>query len=806
MDTLLSDLRHSVRRLRSAPGFTAIAAITLALSIGATTAIYSVVDALMLRPLPYRDPGRLVDVSSSNGAITHRNMSAEQLRQWRAQTQIFAAVEGYANRRETVTVGAEPDTILGSALTGGMMAMLGVRPQLGRGITETEAQPGRDQVIVISDALWRGRFGADPDVIGQTIKLSEMTYEVIGVMPARFNFPYGERQFWVPLALTPAPGSPPVRLTITARIRPDLGVGQAQLRAEASTIALVESKALPAGFKVKLDEPIARHLNMPVRRALYALAGAVSLVLLIACANIANLRLVQGAGRIREIAVRAALGATRGRLIRELLTETLLLAAVGGACGLLLAQWTIDLLAFYAPSDMTFLNVHEIALDTRVLLFAVVLTAATSVLFGLLPALRTSRDVPNKALQEGTRSATGAPRQERLRRAFVLVQLALSMMLLIGAGLLARSLVHITRIDPGFQPRNLISASLSLPQWKYKTRPIQQQFFEDVRARVRSLPGVVAATVTGGVPPGGGGVSFGLKFEIDGRGVVLDDPSLLMPFSEVDGDYFSVLGIPLKAGRTFSREDTPESPRAIVIGEEMARQLWKGDNPVGQRLRTSPEGRWSTVIGVVGDVYQFRPDQPRGQFAVYYANSQSRGTPGLQTLVIRTAGEPSAMIPSIKQQIWAVDPEQPIYRIESIESAYADFFATPRFQAFLMSAFALIGLAITAVGLYGVLAYAIAQRTREFGVRLALGARRGDILRLVLRSGLTLTTVGIAAGVAGSLVVTRALESLLVEIQPTDRLTYAIVVASLVLVAGVACWIPARRATQVDPVVALRTE
>jgi putative ABC transport system permease protein len=532
----------------------------------------------------------------------------------------------------------------------------------------------------------------------------------------------------------------------------------------------------------------------------------VLLVLLIACANIANLRLVEGAGRAREIAVRTALGATRGRLVRELLTESLLLSALGGAGGLLLAQWTIALLQAYAPSDLTFLRGHEIALDTRVLLFAAVLTVATSVLFGLFPALRTSRDVSNTALQEGARGATAGPRLERLRRAFVLVQMALSLMLLVGAGLLARSLVHITRIDPGFQPRNLLAASISLPSWKYGNRPAQQQFFEDVRARVQGLPGAVASTITGGLPPGGGGISFDLKFEIEGRGVVLDDPSLLMPFSEVDGDYFHVLGIPLKAGRTFSREDTPESPRAIVIGEAMARRLWKGDNPVGQRLRTSPEGRWSTVVGVVGDVYQFRHDQPRGQFALYFANSQSRQIPGLQTLVIRTAGDPSAMIPAIKQQIWAVDPEQPIYRIETVESAYADFFATPRFQAFLMSAFALIGLAITAVGLYGVLAYAIAQRTREFGIRLALGAQRGDILRLVLRSGLRLTAVGLVAGVAGSLAMTRALQSLLVEIEPTDRLTYAVVVLSLGVVAGVACWIPARRATEVDPIVTLRTE
>ena len=473
---------------------------------------------------------------------------------------------------------------------------------------------------------------------------------------------------------------------------------------------------------------------------------------------------------------------------------------------MLVAQWSIDLLAAYTPREMTFLNAQAIALNLRVLLFAMVLTVVTAVLFGLLPALRGSGDVPRQALQEGTRSATGTPRHERLRRGFVLVQIALSLMLLLGAGLLARSFVHITRLDPGFDPQNLIAVSLSPTPWKYTTQVAQQQFIEDIVARVQTIPGVGATTVTGGVPPGSGGISFRLKFEIEGKGVVLDDPDIIMPFSEVDGDYFRVMNIPLKAGRTFGPEDTPTSPRSIIIGEEMACQLWKGTNPVGQRLRTSAKGQWGTVVGVVGDVYQFRHEQPRGQLSMYYANSQLRGLSGQLTIVIRTLGAPEPMLPLIKQQIWTVDPEQPIARIESIEAAYADFFATPRFYAFLMTTFALIGLAITSVGLYGVLAYTIAQRTREFGIRLALAAQAKDVLRLVLRSGLVMTVAGIALGAAGSLAVTRALGTLLVEIEATDALTYLLVISSLVLVAFAACWIPARRATKVNPVVALRTE
>jgi putative ABC transport system permease protein len=460
MRGLLSDLRFGFRRLRLAPTFTALAAVTLALSIGATTATYSVVDGLMFRPLPYPDPSRLVDLSVvTTDAITRRNVTSDQLLQWRGQSQVFAAVEGHAHRSETITGGAEPETALGTALTGGMMAMLHARPQLGRVITETDARPGFDQVVVISDAMWRTRFDRNREAIGQSIKLGEKTYQVIGVMPPAFNFPYGKRSFWVPLTIDPGQGSAE-RISLTARVRSDLDVRQAQIRLDTATPALVESKLIPPSARVELAPPIARPINTPVRRALYVLAGAVALVMLIACANIANLLLVQGAGRVREIAVRTALGASRRRLIRELFAETLILAAIGGAGGVLVAQWSIDLLAAYTPREMTFLNNQAIELNLRVLVFAMVLTILTAVLFGLLPALRGSGETPRKALQDGARSATSGPRQERLRRGFVLVQIALSLMLLVGAGLLARSFVHMIRLDPGFDPQNLIAVSL----------------------------------------------------------------------------------------------------------------------------------------------------------------------------------------------------------------------------------------------------------------------------------------------------------------------------------------------------------
>lgn len=806
MQTFLSDVRQAARRLKASPGFTLVAVATLGLGIAAMTAIYSVVDALMLRPLPYAAASRLVEVGGSTASgmtAIPLAVTGERLSFWRGQTELFEHVEAYRTTSLTFAGEGEPQQLIGAAVSDGLMPMLGIVPQAGRVLQSGDGIPGRDRVVVISDSLWRTSFAAAPDIIGRNVRLDDGNYTIVGVMPASFSFPYGRRQFWVPQALDPT--AKPMRMTVIARLREGLTREAAQARAAILAPRLVEMKALQSGMGISLTPPLGRSVNPPVRRALYVLAAAVTLVLLIACANLANLLLVQGAGRAREIAVRLALGASRGRLVRQLLTETMVLAAMGGAVGLLLAQWTIDLLATVTPREMTFLTTHTIALDARVLAFAIALTLLTSAIFGVLPALRGSRQRPNDALKDG-RTSTGAPKQERLRRAFVLGQVALSLVLLIGAGLMTRTFTHLTRIDPGFDPRGVVAVDLQLPAWKYGTRPLQDQFFAQLATRVRSLPQVRSTTLTGGVPPGGGGISFGLQFEIEGRGVVLDDPNLLLPFSEVDGDYFATMGIPVKAGRTFNAEDTPESARAIVIANEMARRLWPNGDAVGGRIRFDSGRPWYTVVGVVGDVYQFRADQPRGQFAVYYANSQSRGVPAQQTLVIRTTGDPRVVLPEIRQAIWGVDPNQPISRIQTIETAYREFFATQRFYAFLMSAFAIIGLVISTVGLYGVLAYAVTQRTREFGIRTALGAQRAQVLSLAMGTGLALTAAGIGVGLGASLLVGRAMESMLVEIRPLDPFTYVATVVVLGLASFAACWIPARRATRVDPVVALRHE
>jgi putative ABC transport system permease protein len=809
MDSLLNDLRYALRRLSSTPGFTVVAAMTLALGIGASTSIFSVLDAFLLKPLPYRDPERLAEIwlQHPNGIRTD-NLQPATVPEWRSLTTIFEGVAPYRNRSATLTGAAEPISALGAELGGNLMPLLSVAPQLGRWIEEADTRNGQSQVVVLSDQLWRDRFGGDRTVIGRTIRLDDKTYDVIGVMPASFTFPYGKRQFWIPLTDTPATsGRSVLRINLMTRVRSDLSLAEAQSRLDTITSQAGTGSLVPEKTRAQLQPPLARHLNPSVKTALYVLAGAVALVLLIACANLANLLLVQGAARQREIAVRAALGASRPRLVRQLLVETLLIAAVGGLLGVILAQWAIDLIAAYAPPRMTLVDSSAVTLDGRAVLFALGLTLLTAVIVGLLPAFRNSHDLVKRSLQVGGRSATDAPRQDRLRRGFVVLQLAVSLILLVGAGLLMRTFTHLTRIDPGFETRDLLTINLALPHWKYPDLVSQRRFFDDLIERVRPLPGVRAVALTGGVPPDAGGVSFGLEFEIEGQGVVLNDPGVLLPSTEVGPEFFSVMGIPLKGGRTFSAVDGPGAPKTVIISEGMARRLWKGADPIGQRLRLEARSPWLTVVGVVGDVYQLDHAQGRGMFAAYYPLSQDTRVHAQQTVVIRTTGELAKLIPLLKEQIWALDPELPVRRIASIGDQYGDFFAVPRFQAFLLTSFALVGVTIAAVGLYGVLAYAVALRSREFGIRMALGARPADVLRLVLRSAGVVIAAGLALGAGGSVIVTRVLDALLIDIQRTDPLTYVAVTLLLAVVAVSACWIPARRATRVDPVVvALRSE
>jgi len=807
MRTFLTDIRYGARRLASQPAFLALATLTLALGIGATTAIYSVVDALILRPLPYPRP--IVQLHSVvSGGVMVPSLSYAMFDEWRQHSDLLERVESYSAGSRVLSGAGEPKLIATTAVTGGLMEMIGAKAQLGRTLQPADGEPGRDKVVVIADALWREQFAADPAVIGRAIQLDDASYEVVGVMPAGFRFPYGRRLAWMPLTIeAPKPGSRPQRYDAIGVLETGLTLAAAQSRIDAITAALEKERPVRGGWGTRIRPFRERRVNPPVERALYILFSAVGVVLLIACANLANLLLVQGAGREREVAVRAALGAGRGRLVRQFLTETLVLAATGGLGGVCLAMWGVDLLARMAPGSMTFLSVTDIAVDRRGLLFAMALTILTVAIFGLIPAIRGSRLALDEAMKRATRGSTGSGRQQRLRNAFVITQLALSVMLLVAGGLLARTFIDLTRMNPGFDSDGVIATDLMLPAWKYTTPESQRAFYKTAQQRLAAIPGVEAVTVAGGMPPDGGGISFGITFEIEGRGVVLDDPEIVMPFAEADIDYFDVLRIPILAGRGFDADDRAGAPRAIVINESMARRFWgEPQRAVGQRLRIQSREPFATIVGVAGDVFQFDHSKPRGTLAMYYPIRQEPSLSGQKTLIVRVRRGETLPTDAIRQQIWSIDPALAIYGMASAKDLYYEFFATPRFYATLMAVFAAIGLCIAAIGLYGTLAYSVAQRTREFGIRLALGARRDDIMRLALGQGARVAGAGIALGVFGSLAASRGLESMLAGLSPTDPVTYASMVLVLAIVAWLASWLPGRRAAAVDPVVALRHE
>jgi putative ABC transport system permease protein len=798
--SVLTDIRYAVRRFLAAPGFVAIALGSLALGIGATTAIYSVVDALMLKPLPYGDPARLVDLGTQTQTGALRYFDGDQIEILKARTDLFTSVDAFNFAGGMLVGGDEPTQSVGAVVGGDLLQTIGVPPQLGRLIDRSDVREGR-QVILLSDGLWRGRFGADPTVIGRTIRLDDKVVEVIGVMPRTFKFPTVRQEFWLPFNPSAVPAGRRPMFAI-ARLPTDSTIEDAKARVEASTIDVRNRQGALVPTPLRIVQPLGRFLNAPVRTAIFLLAGAVVLVLLIACANIANLLLVQNAGRYREIAVRAALGAPRGRLVRQFLIESLLLSIGGGALGLLVAQWFIDILATSAPQDSGIVSVNAFGLDSRVVLFAIAATTLTGCLSGILPAIRGSRSGSHDDLRSSGRSATNGQKQERLRSVFVVLQLAVSVVLLVGATLLARTFLRLTWIDPGFDPRGLAIASLELPRWRYQTASARQEFFGNLIERVRALPGVAGATLSSG-----GGVSFGLTFEVEGRGVVLDDPKIEVPHSYVAADYFSVMRIPIAAGRAFTSHDDAGAPRAIVINQAMASRLWNGSDPVGQRVRmgTREADPWYTVVGIAGDTYQYDYARTQAPITFYLPISQT-GTGAMATIVARTAGDPATLLPLIREQVRSLDQGQPIWRLRTGTTEYAEFLALPRFYTLLMGALAGLGAVIAAVGLYGVMAYAISQRTREFGIRLALGAQKSDVLGMVLRSGGSMTALGLLAGIASSLFMTRWIESMLIDVPRLDAISYAGAALLFALIALAACWIPARRATSVDPIVALRCD
>ncbi|MEO8633675.1 MAG: ABC transporter permease [Gemmatimonadales bacterium] len=805
MDTLLQDLRYALRALRRSPGFTVVTVLTLALGIGANTAIFSVVNAVLLRPLPYGAPDRLVMVwERKSGGPTDRNVvSPANYLDWKDRSSSFEGLAAFTWSGTTL-LGDIPERVQGRKVTPDFFSVLAVAPALGRTFTDEEARKGQGRVLILSDGLWRRRFGADPTLVGQSIAVAGGTATVLGIMPRSFQpLPWGQEEYWEPLTLGADDHLRRGRYAqVIGRLKP--GVTLAAAEAEMAGIAgalAQEYVEFNTGWGANLV-PLSEQVSGSSRLALLVVLGAVSLVLLIACANVANLMLGRAASRRRELAVRSALGAPRWRLTRQWFTEGVLLACAGGALGVLLAVWGVDLLVAAGPTGIP--RLAELSVDGRVLAVSVLVSLLAGVLFSL-PGLWGGVARPSATgLREGARTTAGTGAR-RFRGALVIGQVALALVLLFGAGLLVRSLQRLTAVDTGFDPRNLLTAQLDLPLASYPDDARQDAFFRRLLERLRATPGIEAAGLVTYVPFMGAGAATG--FTVVGRPRPSAGEEPVADIRVVDPGYFDAMKIPLRLGRGPTAADGAGAPPVVVINETMARQLWPGSDPIGQRVQVSwwNEQALPEVIGVVGDVRRTSLDEDLRPM-IYYPMGQSP-TGGGMMLVARTRGDATASTTAaIRQALRELDPVLPISDVATMYNRLAATMTDRRYPMILLGLFAGVALALAAIGLYGVLAFAVGERTRELGVRMALGARPVDIVGMVLRGGLSLTLAGLGLGAVTAAIVSRVLGHLLYQVPATDPATFGAVSTLLVIVAGVACLVPARRAARTDPIVVLRAE
>lgn len=795
LDQTVGDGRYALRALLRQRGFAAVAILTLALGIGATTAIFSVVNALVLKPLPYEQPGQLVQVFEVPRPGARNAISPGVFNDWRTQATLF---EGFAAFRTTdlnLTGGGEPVRLNGLRMSANGLQLLRARPILGRIFAPDEDEPGKDKVIVLTHQLWQRQFGGARDIVGRTISLNGEAYAVIGVLPPGF-LPYEQNQFVLPLPFqagwTEQRGGHFLRAY--ARLNPGVTVEQGN----AELVALADrSKPIYPEWKRTWSAtivPLAEQLVTDIKPALLVLLAAVGLVLLIGCGNVANLLLARAAGRAKEIALRAALGASRARVIRQLLAESIILSLLGGLLGLGLAFWCTGALRSVI-GGMNFARAHEISLDGRVLLGATVISVLTGVIFGLVPAVHASRVELTHALKEGARGSAG--RGGKLRGGLIVGQVALSLLLLIGAGLLVRSFARLLEVPPGFEPRGALTLQLSLADAKYPDNAKRVAFYLRIAERVGALPGVVAAGLSSSLPLTGVSDQF-----VRVPGWVGDrDPGYDADYDICTPDYFRAMGIPLRRGRFFEPADLTGTRRAALINETLARICFPNEDPIGRQLLYGKDAY--EIVGVVGDVRMRRLNREiPGMVYRSIAGDAWRGA----TLIVRAAGEPRALIESVRKAILELDPEQPVSNVRTLEDVVARSVGDRRLTALLLGLFAGAALALAAVGLYGVVAYAVVQRTREIGIRVALGANRQDVVLLMLRQGMILVVVGLGLGLAGAFGLTPLLRNLLYEVKPADPVSFIVVSLLLLAVAFLASWLPARRAARVDPMIALRAE
>jgi putative ABC transport system permease protein len=801
MGTLVQDLRYGARVMLKQPGFTAVAVIALALGIGANTAIFSAVNAVLLRPLPFPEPERLVLVRDLQQADETPASYPEYL-DWKEQGRTFEHLAGAFNTSYSLTGQGEPEQLLGVRVSANLLPMLGLKPMIGRNFQPEEESRSGERVVILSYSLWQRRFGGDPGVLGRNLTLNGQGFTVIGVLPAGVKglLPGVDRleqirDLWMPLRLdtTNAPRGLHF-LTVIGRLRAGLSLQMA--RDEVSEVAdhLRQTGATQHGVSIV---PLIQFVVGSTRPALLILLGAVGLVLMIACANVANLMLVRAQSRRKEIAVRLALGASRARLIRQLLTESLLLSSVSGTLGVVLALWGVDSLA--AAGRVWLPRAEGIKIDGTVLLFTMGVSLLTAILFGLAPALRASSGQLSEALKEGGQRAGHG--RDRLRSLLVVSEVALSLVLLVGAGLLIKSFARLLSVDKGFDPRHVLALDLSLPESKYPEPPQQAQFFQQVLERVAALPGVEGVASVSDIPLGDGGTNGGVQ--IEGKAF----PPESEPIAEkliVSADYFRIMRIPLRSGRYFDERDVAGNHQVAMINESFARTYFQGEDPIGKRIDFGWDTTgWQEVVGMIGDVKHYGLDEAALP-AVYVPHLQRPSSS--MTVVVRTTPDPRSLSAAVRSQVFEVDKDQPISRVRVMEQVVSASVASRRLSMGLLAGFAVVALALAAVGLYGVMSYVVTQRTHEIGVRMALGARVDDVLALILKQGMFLVLIGVGAGLAAALAVTRLIASLLYGVSPTDLATFVIIAVLLTAVALLACYLPARRATKVDPMVALRYE
>ena len=801
--TILRDVRYALRMLLRNPGFTAVALLTFAVGIGVNTAVFSVFNGVLLRPLPYPGADRITMMWVDNRpqGIKEDIGSYPNYVDWRARNTSFEHVAAYTGGAFTLTGADEPERIPGARTTANFHDVMGLKPVLGRLYTEEHEKAGNDNVVLLSHGLWQRRFGGAADVLGRTMTLNGVPHEIIGVMPPELRLP-STAQLWKPLA--PTDGQRAARnsfwLPVIGRLKPGVPLAQAQTEMTAIASRIEAEYPSMAGFGAHLV-PLHRQIVGDVERSLLVLMAAVGCVLLIACANLGNLMLGRTAARRKELAIRTALGAARGRLIRQIVTETLVLAVAGAILGLLLAFWATEF--FLQVGGDAIPRPESITIDGRVVLFTLALAVVAAILAGLVPAFQATRTAVREHLQEGGREGGGGG-SRRTRSVLIGAEMALAFMLLAGAGVLVRTLWSMQQVDRGFDPAGVAVMTLSLPPALFPEQADVRSFYGRLLDRIRTLPGVEsAATTTGVLQPV---VTSSGVFSIEGKPDPPPGQQVEFPLEVVSPGFFETLRIPLAAGRTFGDQDHADAPPVVVINETLAQYGWPGQSAVGRRIKggtAASDGPWLTVIGVIRDVRRaevtraIRPE-------LYFPSLQ--GTPRTQMVVVRTAGDPARILPTIRGEVRAMHPQLPLFAAGTLEGELSETLSQPRFRAILLAGFAVIAMLLASIGIYGVTAHAVGQRTREVGVRMALGAQPRDVLLLILRQHLRPAVVGIAFGLAGAFALARFIRSLVYGVGAADPATLSGMGLTLLLVAAFACWIPARRATRVDAVVALRKQ